>query len=224
MNPILSIELVMPFKLGAVRCYLVEQDSSFLLVDTGSSNQRQELERQLESAGCRPGSLKLIALTHGDFDHTGNAAYLRRMYGGLIAMHPDDAGMAEKGDMFFNRKPPNVIIRKLLPILSGFGKAQRFSPDILLQDEMDLTQVGFPLKVLSLPGHSRGSIGLLTAEGDLFCGDLFTNLKGPQLSAIMDDPTAGSASVARLKRLNIHTVYPGHGEPFRLAEFLQDNP
>ncbi|RLI67201.1 hypothetical protein DRO91_10540, partial [Candidatus Heimdallarchaeota archaeon] len=31
------------------------------------------LERELEKAGCKPGDLKLVVLTHGDFDHTGNA-------------------------------------------------------------------------------------------------------------------------------------------------------
>jgi hydroxyacylglutathione hydrolase len=51
----------------------------------------------------------LIVITHGDFDHIGNAAYLRQKFGAKIAMHADDVGMAERGDMFWNRKKGNRL-------------------------------------------------------------------------------------------------------------------
>ena len=72
------IRLTLPYRLGFVNCYLVHSAGSFLLIDTGGANQRAELEKELESAGCRPNHLKLIVITHGDFDHTGNAAHLRK--------------------------------------------------------------------------------------------------------------------------------------------------
>ena len=103
-NEIKTINLPLPFRMGSVNCYLIETDSGYVLIDTGGSNCRKELVKELESAGCKPGLLKLIVLTHGDFDHTGNAAYLRNTFGGEIAMHVDDSGMVESGDMFVNRK------------------------------------------------------------------------------------------------------------------------
>jgi hydroxyacylglutathione hydrolase len=69
-----------------------------------------------------------------------------------------------------------------------------------------------------IPGHSSGSIGVLTAGGHLFCGDLLTNTGGPVLNQIMDDPAAARASVERLRSLHIDTVYPGHGGPFSLEQ------
>ena len=95
-----TITLPLPYKMGSVNCYLVESETGCLLVDTGSSYSRSQLERELEGAGCKPGNLRLIVLTHGDFDHIGNAAFLREKYGGKIAMHKADSGMAEQGDMF----------------------------------------------------------------------------------------------------------------------------
>jgi len=86
--------------LGSVNCYLVESGTGHILIDTGSSNMRSDLERELESAGCKPGNLRLIVLTHGDFDHIGNAAFLKKKFGTKIAMHKDDSGMAEHGNMF----------------------------------------------------------------------------------------------------------------------------
>ena len=90
-------------------------------------------------------------------------------------MHHDDLGMLERGDMFFNRKKPNILIRIMLPILPiifGFGKSERCKPDLYLEDGYDLSKYGFDAKVVEIPGHSKGSIGILTANGDFFCGDL----------------------------------------------------
>ena len=216
-----TIQLPLPFGLGSVNCYLVQAEEGFILIDTGFSSQRLRLDEALAGAGCKPGALRLILITHGDFDHTGNAAYLRREYKTRIAMHAGDLGMAEHGNMFWNRKKGNLLIRIASPLLFRFGKSARFSPDLAVDDGADLSEHGFAAKVLSIPGHSRGSIGILTQEGELFCGDLLSNLGQPVLNAIMDDPAAAWASIERLKRENVKTVYPGHGGPFSWKSFVE---
>jgi len=213
------ITLPLPLKLGTVNCYLVEIDTGFVLIDTGSSSRRTELENELACAGCKPGRLKLIVLTHGDFDHTGNAAYLREKFGAPIAMHQDDAGMAEHGDMFWNRSSANRLIGLMAPILFRFPKSDRFRPDLQVEEGDDLTAYGFDARVLSIPGHSKGSLGILTAGGDLFCGDLLENTKVPAAGSIVDDAVASEASLEKLYRFNINTVYPGHGKPFSMDSF-----
>jgi glyoxylase-like metal-dependent hydrolase (beta-lactamase superfamily II) len=159
-------------------------------------------------------TLRLIVLTHGDFDHTGNAAYLRQKFSAPLAMHPDDFGMLERGDMFASRSHANPILKALAPLMFKFGKADRVTPEIKLIEGDDLTGYGLDATVIELLGHSRGSIGILTSEGDLFVGDLLENTKQPALNSIMDDRVAAQASVETLKRLNIKTIYPGHGAPF----------
>jgi hydroxyacylglutathione hydrolase len=211
------IPLPMPLHMGFVNCYLIQISTGFVLIDTGSTNARTELHKELESTGCIPSLLKLIILTHGDLDHIGNAAYLRTKYGAKIAIHRDDSGMAERGDMFVNRKKKNIVIGTILPIVAGFGKNERFTPDILLDEGFDLSQFGFNAKVISLPGHSRGSIGILTSKNELFCGDLFENIKSPTLNALMDDSEAANTSVIKLRGLNIDKIYPGHGQPFTMT-------
>lgn len=212
-----TISLSLPFPMGSVNCYLIETGAGYVLIDTGGSNSRKELVRQLESAGCGPGLLKLIILTHGDFDHTGNAAYIRNAFGGKIAMHNDDLGMVERGDMFANRNKPNFIIRMLLPVLSRFGTSERFAPDLLVEDGDDLSGYGFDARVISIPGHSKGSIGILTAGADLFCGDLLVNTDRPVLNSLTDDLAAADASIQELGSMRIGTVYPGHGRPFPMS-------
>jgi len=216
-----TISLSLPYRLGTVNCYLIKTDTGYILIDTGCSNKRTELEKELERVGCKPGNLKLIVLTHGDFDHTGNAAYLREKFGARIAMHHDDSGMVERGDMFWNRRKGNIFLGMIARILFRFGKKERFKPDLYIDDGYDLSDYGFNAKVLPIPGHSKGSIGILTANGDLFCGDLLENKDKPVLSSIMDDLSAANASVEKLKKLRVKTVYPGHGKPFPMEQFMK---
>lgn len=203
---------------GQCQLLLIETGSGYVLIYTGSPNQRARLARELEKVGCGPGDLRLILLTHGDFNHTDSAAYLRERFGAQLAIHPADSMMIERGDMFLNRGKVNLLIRKLTPALFGFGKAERCQPDIHLADANDLSGYGFAARVLHLPGHSKGSIGVLAADGSLFCGDLLENMEKPALNSLMDDRAAGEASLQRLRRLAVATVYPGHGGPFTLDQ------
>ena len=219
-----ALHLPLPFHLGRVNSYLLQSDVGFVLVDTGGSNARQELMTQLDRSGCAPGSLRLVLLTHGDFDHIGNAAHLRTTLGATLAMHPDDAPMAERGDMFANRHRPNVILRSLLRFFTGIGSSDRFSPDVQVRDGFDLSPFGLRARVIEIPGHSRGSIGILTADQVLFCGDLLENGKRPALNGLMDDRAAARRSLEKLQGLKIGWVYPGHGKPFEMNQLQADAP
>jgi glyoxylase-like metal-dependent hydrolase (beta-lactamase superfamily II) len=210
-------------KLGGVNCYLIKDGENCFMVDTGFSSKRAELDKRLESLGCTSGNFKLIILTHGDLDHAGNGAFLREKYGTLIAMHRDDAAMVEHMDINANRKakPDRVtlsfrVIRHIAPLLFPSGQFDRFKPDIYLEDGQDLSSFGLSAKVVGTPGHSKGSICILTAEGDLFCGDLLRNVIGGPSFPMIDDMAAARASIAKLRKLDIKKVYPGHGKPFTM--------
>jgi hydroxyacylglutathione hydrolase len=210
-----------------VNCYLIKTNNEFILVDSGFSNQRSKIENTLDSAGVQLGNLRLILLTHGDFDHAGNCAYFRDKYQSKIAMHEEDQGMVEHGNLFSGREGRNVIVRTLakliLPIFRmNLKKQDHFTPDIYLKDGDDLSEYGFSAKVIHIPGHSKGSIAFLTTEGrGLFIGDLLENHKkrGPVKGPLIDDSLEFSASIDKLKALPINTVYPGHGEPFPMIDF-----
>src|SRR5262249_40148421 len=147
-------------------------------------------------------------------------AYLREKYHGSIAMHPDDCGMVERGDMTWNRKQPNLVMKTLLGLLMKLDEADRFTPDVTIAEGDDLSPYDFAARVVYLPGHSKGSFGLLTAEGNLFCGDLLANTRKPDIWSIKDDAALMKASAEKLKGLPINRVYPGHGLPFPMETFL----
>jgi hydroxyacylglutathione hydrolase len=219
---ITQFTLPLPLNFTQVNSFLVKNGNGFFLVDTGMTNARGQIEKKLANLGCLPGDLKLIVLTHGDFDHTGNAIYLRQKFEAQIGMHPEDMGMLENGDMFYHRKFDNRVIRGLMKKFLPLKKENRGSPDIFLEDGVSLSEYGLEATIYNTPGHSSGSVCVLTASGELFCGDLLTSSRGkPMLNSMMYDKEAGAASLERLKFLPINTVYPGHGEPFRWEELMQ---
>jgi hydroxyacylglutathione hydrolase len=188
------------------------------LVDTGRASKRARLEKELDGVGCKPGNLNLIILTHGDFDHTGNCAYLREKFGTRIAMHHEDSRMVERGDIFWNRKKGNLLVRGIVNV---FFRIRKFKPDFTIDEGYDLSDYGLNARVLHLPGHSKGSIGILTSGGDLFCGDLFINTNEQELNSIIDDPVEADASAKKVKIYEINTVYPGYGKLFPMSSLTK---
>ena len=207
----------------AVNCYLVKTPSGYILIDTGLLKRRNDLVRELETAGCKPGDLSLIIITHGHLDHNGNSAYLRERYDAKIAMHSGDLAMTESGDMFRDVKGLTVTVARMILPLIRMSRYDSFGPDIILEDGHDLSEYRFDARVVHLPGHSKGSIGVLTTGGDLFCGDLLVNMDKPAKNTLIDDSAELDASVEKLKTLKIKTVYPGHGRPFRMEQFMENN-
>jgi hydroxyacylglutathione hydrolase len=212
--------------IDGTNCYLVKTDSGYILIDTNFPFQRSKLEEALEREGCQPGNLNLIVITHGDIDHTGNAAYLREKYRARITMHEGDTEMCIKDGITRDRGempkdfPLPLMILWLFRGFVRFAMGQmlwrkpfdRFEPDLLLEDGQGLAEHGFDAKILHTPGHSKGSISILTDSGDLICGDTFNNVRGRILKSIDKD------GLERLKGLGIETVYPGHGKPFSIEQ------
>lgn len=205
-----------------VNSHLIETETGYLLIDTGIKKRRGQLEKELLDSGCRPGDLRLIIITHGHIDHVGNAAYLRDRYGAKIAMHRGDSGMVVSGDMFVDTRGGVVIgLAGALMKILGLSDYERFTPDTYLEDNQDLSNYGLDATVIHTPGHSEGSICIHTAEGDLFCGDLFNNTKRPEKASLIQDPDKLEASVEKIRALDVKTVYPGHGKPFRMEQLAE---
>lgn len=214
--------------LGSTNCYLVKAGSSQMLIDTGFPFQRSQLEDELEKLGCRPASLKLVVATHGDIDHTGNCAYLCEQYGVRIAMHEGDTEMCMKDGITRERGkvpedfPLPLMIVWLAKGFLAFGLGQlawrkpfeSFEPDLLLEEGQSLEAFGFDGEILHTPGHSKGSISVLFGDGNLICGDAFSNAWGRFINS------TGQSGLERLRALGVKTLYPGHGKPFSMARLV----
>ncbi len=204
--------------LGMVNVYLIANEGGFFLIDTGFGTHRGRVDALLRGAGCSAGDLKLIVVTHGDADHAANAAYLRSRYGGKIAMHRAEAPAVERGNMFLSRGPLSFGRRLLKPVMSLFRlrKRDRFTPDVFLEDGDRLDAYGWNAVALHVPGHTAGSLAVLTDDGDFFSGDFLENRRRPSVATLVDDREALMESFQRIEGMPIQTVHPGHGAPFSL--------
>ena len=142
--------------------------------------------------------VKAVLLTHGHFDHSGDAARIAKDPIGLW-MHPAD---------------------RALPSWLTHGLPE--TRDLADGDELDFD--GLRFRVLHTPGHTPGSVCFLCGDS-LFAGDtLFagscgrTDLPGGSWAQM-------AASLRRLAALEGDwTVLPGHGETTTLAEERESNP
>lgn len=207
--------------LGFVNAYLIRENDSFFLIDTGIAQQWNRLLSKMQLAGCSPEKLKLVIITHGDADHTGNCARLQGKYQAKIAMHPADSEMVKNGKPL--RHKANTLIGKIMLSLTNIAERNTsfdaFEPDILLDDGERLDRYGFNARVIHAPGHTNGSIAILTDHGLLFSGDTLSNIRKPGIAPLFQNYQALKNSVEKLKRFDIKMIYPGHGKPFSSDRF-----
>lgn len=230
---------ILPIDLGGVNSYLITTDGGFILVDTGGhlttdrvfDNRREALMKSLKDFGCVKGSLRLLLLTHGDNDHAANAAYLREKLGGVIAIHPADLDLVENPTLpmmmagfRYRSAELQAMYDRMKTLITGLTQKtladfEKFHPDILLADGLSMEDYGVDAKVVHLPGHTAGSVGLLFSDGSFLSGDTLVNVGKPSSAINATDFDRLDQSLLRLRKMDIRMVYPGHGAPFAFADW-----
>lgn len=190
-------------------CYIVGDPATkeAVVIDPGG-----DAERLLEVIKEKDLTITAIVATHAHFDHVVAAEQLRAATGAPFYLHPEDKPvlewMQESGRMFLRIElppPPEV--------------------DTEAREGDRLIAGSTGLEIIHTPGHSPGSISLVT-DGAVFAGDtLFagsigrTDLPGGDTQALLD------AVKDKLFRLDLDkTVYPGHGPDTTLGQELETNP
>ena len=200
----MEILTVCPYSFGA-NTYIVLSGSHALVIDPAVS-----VERITEALKERGASLEGILLTHGHFDHTVALDTLRRATGIFSYVHARDAHMLTDG--------------RTNGYFAFFGRESKYAPAEKLLADGDYIPLGDKgLRVIHTPGHTGGSVCFL-ADSFIVTGDtLFANTIG------RTDLDGGSAeeikaSLMRLREFDASlTIYPGHGEPARLGDALDNS-
>lgn len=210
-------------RLGSTNTYLVRGKTGWLLVDTGIRGKEHQFFRHLEQLGIEPEQIRLIVITHGHFDHVGALGAIKARCGCPAAVHRLDAPLLVSGRIEI---PPGItavgrlfsrIGRKHPVLMSRLYRFEAVEPEISVTTEMNLTEIGFPVRLIPTPGHTAGSLTVLARDGKAFVGDLAFNVlrgMGGYLPPFGDDAETIRDSLRRIRESGARKIYPAHGFPF----------
>ena len=197
---------------GTDNCYIVSEGRSAILIDTASAACFDQVAGE-----CDRYEMKLIVLTHVHFDHAENAAALSKRYGVPVAICREDEELFES----FDKQPlkPAGIVGRIVLWLSlkvlRNTVVERPENLIYVTDGDDLSAYGINAKIIALPGHTLGSIGVDVEEKHLFVGDELDNWIRPGVGHLYHDLDAIRESADKIRALGRRTIYYGHGNPTR---------
>jgi glyoxylase-like metal-dependent hydrolase (beta-lactamase superfamily II)/predicted ester cyclase len=200
---------------GRCNVFLIEDDGGVTLFDAGA----RTMTRAVASAGARRGGIKRVVLGHGHTDHRGTAPGL----GVPVLCHPDEVQDAE-GSGGFRYWPQGLQglplgmrqMHRLMHRYAWDGGPVEISGTLVEGDEVA------DFRVIGLPGHSPGQIGLwrerdrLALSSDCFYTlDLWGRSCEPRLPAELYnyDTEQARASIRKLAALEPAAAWPGHAKP-----------
>lgn len=198
-----------------LNAYLWLQNGDVTLIDTGWKDSAQLISRSLEALGVRRSALRRIVLTHFHEDNAGaasalttwsdvevvagapDAPYLRgAQLGPLPKLTAKEAAIHPPGDTP-PQGPPCRVDRTVASDgwLDGTGSA----------------------RVLMLPGHTPGSIGLhLPAEDAVITGDAAAEFHGQVILGVFNvDREAAAQALGTIGATEANIACFGHGEAIR---------
>jgi glyoxylase-like metal-dependent hydrolase (beta-lactamase superfamily II) len=200
-----------------MNAYLLQDDGGGVtLFDTGIRAMAPALLRHAGTFGA----INRVVLSHAHVDHRGGAARIGLPVWTHPAERADTEGDAGRHYMHPERFPP--VVRWIYPRLQDSWDGGPVSVAGTVEEGDEVS--GF--KVVGLPGHSPGQIGLFREhDGVALAADAFL-----QIDAVTARPTHGPvmahrafnhdgdqvrASLRKLAALGPSSAWPGHGDPLR---------
>ena len=159
----------------------------------------------LSQEGLTP---KAVLLTHGHFDHIGGVSFLKGM-GAKVYM--------SKADEWHITNPEQMA--------AYLGvKIEPFEVDYFVKEPDLLEILGFKIKVLDTPGHTKGGVCYVLDEY-IFTGDTIFRESYGRTDFVDSDFQSLKSSILKILSLEgEYTLLPGHGLETYLSFEKMYNP
>jgi len=190
-----------------------------VIIDAGTPGSGRLIHDQVAAHGVDPKDVTLIVVTHGHVDHFGSAAELHRLTGAPIAGHVADLGIYRAGRVSEPYLPIGLFGHLFARTSRVRETTEPFDPNVLIHGETRLADFGVEARIMPTPGHTPGSVSVLTDDGDLVAGDLVATpllglVKGrPANPPFHDDRIGNLASLREMLALRPTKIHVGHGAP-----------
>lgn len=207
--------------MGYSNSILLVNGSNSAIIDTGVSGHINRFKLLFKQFRLKPSDIGLIILTHTHYDHTGNLKALVNLTGAKVLVHKNEFENLKNGftPIPIGQGKYSRIISKLgRKFYPSFASPKPIVADIVNEDEFDLQEFGINGKVISTPGHTKGSQSVLL-DKTLIAGDTFVNLKnGNIFPPFANDPKILLESWQKIFDMGIEMIYPGHGKMFKIEK------
>lgn len=186
--------------------YVIKGKNGDILIDTGFICMKKKVKKWLDKF-----NIKLIILTHVHIDHTWNVKYIQDIYNCKVAIGNLDKNNIDNSKI--KTFPKNKLFNTWTKLMNwGMNKfkQEEYQIDNYLKNNQILNKYGIKLKIISLKGHTTGSIGIKYKEY-LFVGDALVN-RGPKVSIAFQNqhPEHTLKSVKKILKENPSIVFVGH--------------
>ena len=214
-----EIPEVTTVKMGFVDSYIIKGqvnakgENSWILVDCGIYGSEGKILRTLKSLGGKPEKVSLIILTHAHQDHSGAVKELQRITGAKVAIQREDAEYLVKG--ISAKVTPITDFAKLMARLIKSrpqNKKGGITPDIIIENELDINEYGVNGKIMSTPGHTKGSVSVFLNSGNCIIGDILGKTLGMVTGGMFcNDLEENRKSIGKIIGSNATNLYLSHG-------------
>ena len=172
----------------------------------------------LETLGLCPEQIGRVVITHAHPDHSGGLGRLVAGRDIAVAVHRLEADIIAG-----TATPPSPLQNELMgkvtkPVVSRLMGSSVPVDDRL--DDGDVIPFGTEVRVVHLPGHTEGSIGLhLPHKKAVIVGDAlrykFARRLSPPAPGVTQRPEEAMRSVKKLLDLDFDTICFSHSPPMR---------
>lgn len=199
--------------------YLLKNKPHYVLIDSGMRGDRDYLFDFLKSQGLKENDPLHIMVTHGHKDHISNINALSLHFNTTVyssELVKEKLLLGKSEDI----EASNLFMMVVTGITATVPSLRTFDPvetDILVNDGDHLVFGDEDLTILSTPGHTEGSISILTGNDEMFVGDACFNIYSKDVfPPIMTDLEALSKTYDLYIEKDPRILYPGHGESFSI--------
>ncbi len=194
--------------------YLIGMPESkdFTMVDCGLMEMGSYKLSEIKSIGVNLEDIKRVILTHTHLDHIGCLPEIMQAIEGIeVWVHEEEGNYMEKGDtrVIWGNQMFESMIRSQISIPEGFFDIK---PHRKLKGGETLDLGGVVFKVIHIPGHSIGSIGLLNEEHRLFIsGDtIYADGAIGRYDLFSADAAQMKSSLDLISKIGIDYLLPCH--------------
>ena len=217
-RPIGIVNGVFQLRALGARVTVLAEDGDAIVIDSGLPGSSRIVMRGLMDCGIAHDRISRVVITHAHPDHSGGLAELVAGTGISVAVHKAEADIVEG-----IASAPNPLRSRFLAAVSRPAISRLNGAPVPVDQRLkDGDLIPFPteVRVVHLPGHTPGSIGLyLPEKGTVIVGDALQYKFGwrlyPPAPGVTQCSRTAMRSLEKLLSLDFHTICFSHFPPLQ---------